>query len=77
MSDARPDTDLNALSQIWALSCLARDARSDRELGFLLVNQTQSLASYRQAVLWLEDSGVYTLSGWCQWQWPRHLAGCA
>ena len=81
MSDARPDTDLNALSQVWALSCLARDARSDRELGFLLVNQTQSLASYRQAVLWLQDAGVYTLSGVVQMeanapyvQWVQQVA---
>ena len=55
--------ELSTLPQIWDLSCLARAARSDRELGFLLVNQTQALCDYRQAVLWLHDEGVFTLSG--------------
>lgn len=45
---------------------LARRARlsdSDRELGFLLVNETLTLAPYRQAVLWLADQGIWSLSG--------------
>lgn len=41
----------------------ARQAASDRELGFLLVNDTLTLAQYRQAALWLADEGVWTLSG--------------
>jgi len=41
----------------------ARQANSAQELGFLLVNDTHSLAPYRQAVLWLADEGVHTLSG--------------
>lgn len=41
----------------------ARQASSPHELGFLLVNDTHSLAPYRQAVLWLADEGVHTLSG--------------
>ena len=41
----------------------ARQAASDRELGFLLVNDTLALASYRQAALWLQDGGVWSLSG--------------
>lgn len=52
-----------ALAKVWELSCLAREARSDRELGFLLANQSQTLAAYRQSVLWLPTEGVYTLSG--------------
>lgn len=45
------------------LSQRARQAGSDRELGFLLVNDTLALAHYRQAALWLADEGVWTLSG--------------
>jgi hypothetical protein len=41
----------------------ARQAGSDRELGFLLVNETLDLAYYRQAALWLADEGVWSLSG--------------
>jgi hypothetical protein len=49
-----------------ALSELARRSRqagSDRELGFLLVNDTLELAHYRQSALWLADEGVWSLSG--------------
>ncbi len=45
------------------LSRQARHAASDRELGFLLVNDTLALAPYRQAALWLAESGVWSLSG--------------
>jgi len=41
----------------------ARQAESDRELGFILVNDTLALAPYRQAALWLADEGVWSLSG--------------
>lgn len=41
----------------------ARQAGSDRELGFLLVNDTLDLAYYRQAALWVADEGVWSLSG--------------
>lgn len=41
----------------------ARQAESDRELGFLLVNETLALAPYRQAALWLADAGTWSLSG--------------
>ena len=41
----------------------ARWAKSDRELGFLLVNDTLALAPYRQGALWLQDGGVWCLSG--------------
>lgn len=40
-----------------------RQADTDRELGFIWVNESMALAPYRQAVLWLEDSGVWALSG--------------
>ena len=41
----------------------ARQAAGAAELGFLLTNNTHALAPYRQAVLWLGDGGVHTLSG--------------
>lgn len=41
----------------------ARLAKSQHELGFLLANDTHGLAPYRQAVFWLADTGVHTLSG--------------
>lgn len=49
-----------------ALRALARQARqagSEHELGFLLVNDSLALAPYRQSALWLVDGGVFSLSG--------------
>jgi hypothetical protein len=51
---------MNALGD---LARRARHAESDRELGFLLVNETLALSPYRQAALWLEQEGAWTLSG--------------
>ena len=48
---------------LWDLARRARQADSDRELGFVLVNDTMALAPYRQAALWLADEGVWSLSG--------------
>lgn len=48
---------------LWDLARRARQAGSDRELGFILVNDTLALAPYRQAALWLADEGVWSLSG--------------
>ena len=45
------------------LSRRARQAESDRELGFVLVNDSLALAPYRQAALWLGDGGTWCLSG--------------
>jgi hypothetical protein len=50
-------------SVLWDLARRARQATSDRELGFLLVNDSLTLVPFRQAALWLEDEGVWTLSG--------------
>lgn len=41
----------------------AREAESEEELSFMLVNDTRALAAYRQAALWLCSGGVHTLSG--------------
>ncbi len=48
---------------IWDLARRARQAESDRELGFIFVNDTLALVPYRQAALWLSDDGVWSLSG--------------
>lgn len=45
------------------LSRRTRLAQSDRELGFVLVNDSMAMAPYRQAVLWLSDVGAWSLSG--------------
>ena len=52
-----------ALAGLLDLERRAREASTPQELGFLLVNDTHSLVPYRQAVLWLADHGVHTLSG--------------
>jgi hypothetical protein len=73
-------------SALWDLARRARQATSDRELGFLLVNDSLDLVPFRQAALWLADEGVWTLSGVVQVdanvpyvQWldlvARHLHG--
>jgi hypothetical protein len=54
---------VQALSVLMDLSRRSRHAESDRELAFLLVNETHALLPYRQAALWLSDEGVYALSG--------------
>jgi len=41
----------------------ARHARDASELAFMLVNESFVLAPYRQAALWMNDSGICALSG--------------
>ena len=50
-------------SALTDLARRARQAESDRELGFLWVNDTLALATYRQAALWLTAEGAWCLSG--------------
>lgn len=45
------------------LSRRARHAVDPAELGFIAVNDTHSLAPYRQAALWFQSAGVQVLSG--------------
>jgi multidrug efflux pump subunit AcrA (membrane-fusion protein) len=52
-----------ALSNFLSLSRRARHAESDRELAFLMVNETHALTPYRQAALWLSAEGIFSLSG--------------
>ncbi len=58
---ALPEPD--RLAALWALLRRVREAGSDRELAFLLVNDTLSVAPYRQAAFCLAGEGVYALSG--------------
>jgi hypothetical protein len=81
MMAAQVATPPDDLLRIWELAAQTRQAKSDRELGFLLVNQTLSLVGYRQAVLWLDGEGVFTLSGVVQIEanapyvlWVDHVA---
>ena len=55
-----------ALTSLLELSRRAREARSEAELAFLLVNESHRLVPYRQAALWRQGSGVQTLSGLVQ-----------
>jgi hypothetical protein len=55
-----------ALAVLVDLSRRARQARSEAELAFLLVNDSHSLVSYRQAALWRADRGLQALSGLVQ-----------
>jgi len=70
------------LATLLDLSRRARQARSEAELGFLLVNDALPLAPYRQAALWRADRGLQAMSGLVQpeanapyAQWLKGLAG--
>jgi multidrug efflux pump subunit AcrA (membrane-fusion protein) len=67
-SDAAVDEHAltRALASLLDLTRRARAARSEAELGFLLVNDTMQLASYRQAGLWHAVGGIKALSGLVQ-----------
>lgn len=54
---------VNPLLTLIELGQRARAATSTAELGFLLVNDTRLLLTYRQAALWMTDGGVRALSG--------------
>ncbi len=73
------------VARLYELVRRARLARSERELAFLLVNDSLQLLPYRQSALWRADSGVDSLSGvvqpeanapYVQWlaRLCRHLA---
>ena len=63
-----PDRRARALlpETILTLARQARDAESEAELRFLLVNETRALADYRQSAFWLAGLGVRALSGVAQ-----------
>ncbi|MEP5763874.1 MAG: biotin/lipoyl-binding protein [Halieaceae bacterium] len=53
MAEAGSELQLKALANLLLLQQRLREARSEPELGFILVNDTRTLVSYRSAVLWL------------------------
>lgn len=53
----------NPLLTLLELAQRARAAGSADELAFLAVNDSRSLAPYRQAALWFGAGGIHTLSG--------------
>jgi len=60
---ASPTPDIQPLATLLYLARRARQAHDDAELAFIAVNETLSLAAYRQAALWLNEGGVKALSG--------------
>jgi hypothetical protein len=53
MAEAGTEQQLTALANLLLLQQRLREAQNPAELGFVLVNDTQALAPYRSAVLWL------------------------
>jgi len=51
------------VDQLLCMAKAARDAQSSREVAFLLVNESHTLAPYRLASFWTRDAGLHTLSG--------------
>lgn len=67
-AELRESAAAEGLLALLLLGRRAREAASIEELGFVAVNETRSLVSYRQAALWLADGvrGVTAVSGLAQ-----------
>jgi len=65
MTEALPSLR-SGLAALLGLVRKAREACSTAELGFLAVNDTRDLVSYRQSALWFAGRGVDKLSGLVQ-----------
>lgn len=65
MTEALP-SQRSSLAALVGLARKARDAGSTSELGFIAVNDTRDLATYRQSALWLAGRGIDKLSGLVQ-----------
>lgn len=89
MTTAEPGPDTsntaNPMLTLLELGRLSRRAASANELAFLLVNETRALIPYRQAAIWIQQTGIRTLSGvvqveanapYAQWL-GRVMAHCA
>nr|VFJ91030.1 MAG: Multidrug efflux pump subunit AcrA (membrane-fusion protein) [Candidatus Kentron sp. LFY] len=63
MTKPAASSELRAVSALLQLQERTWAARSMEELAFIAVNETHNMASYRQAVLWIRDRGVVTVSG--------------
>lgn len=53
MAEAASEQQLKALANLLLLQQRLREAATEAELGFLLVNDTQNLMAYRSAVFWV------------------------
>ena len=53
MAEAATEQQLKALANMLLLQQRLREAQNEAELGFVLVNDSQSLIPYRSALLWL------------------------
>ena len=62
MTELKEQTE-ELLASLLHLGRRARQAKKKAELGFILVNETLALSSYRQAALWTHDNGIEALSG--------------
>ncbi len=51
------------LSLLMQLSKRVREALRPEEIGFVAVNETRQLLSYRQSAFWLHGKGVFSVSG--------------
>jgi hypothetical protein len=51
------------LKLLLQISKRTRDASRFEEIGFLAVNETKQIISYRQAALWIQNKGVLSVSG--------------
>ncbi len=56
MAEAGSEQQLKALANLLLLQQRLREASTEAEIGFLLVNDTRTLVEYRSAVLWLASS---------------------
>jgi hypothetical protein len=51
------------LSILVQLSRRVRESATAEEIGFIAVNESKQLLSYRQSALWMRGKGVFTVSG--------------
>ena len=58
MAEAGAEKQLQALANLLLLQQRLREAQNEAELAFILVNDTQSLISYRSCTLWLAKPGA-------------------
>ena len=66
VTSALPQDLARSLAATLDLSRRARNAATQAELDFLLVNDTTQVVPFRQSVLWLSSGGVEALSGLVQ-----------
>ena len=62
MSDGA-ESQVAGLSILVQLSRRVREAASAEEIGFIAVNESRQLLSYRQSALWIRGKGVFAVSG--------------